>query len=240
MTLLLWLLLAHIIGDFYLQKSEWVVDRQHRHAASMGLLKHMATHLVLTSLALFAASLSIGFIGLFEFGLVLLVVLGSHFVIDVIKSYVREGALSLLLDQAAHVAVIVALWLWISGYELPAWRQQHLILLLTYLLAARPASFAIAAVLRKQTDALQPSEGGSGLVEAGRLIGYIERWLIISFVLLDQFMGIGFLLAAKSIFRFGDLRHPHEQRLTEYMLLGTLLSFTIALAIAAMARLLIW
>lgn len=239
MILLLWLLLAHVIGDFYLQKSQWVADRQHRHAGSIGLLKHMATHLVLTSLALFAAGLSTGLIGIFEFVIVLLVILGSHFVIDVVKSYTREGALSLLLDQAAHIAVIVVLWLWISGYELPAWRQEHLIGLLTYLLAARPASFAIAAILKRQTDALQAREGATGLVEAGRLIGYIERWLIVSFVLLDQFMGIGFLLAAKSIFRFGDLRHPHEQRLTEYMLLGTLLSFSIALAIAAVTRMII-
>ncbi|MGX5914012.1 DUF3307 domain-containing protein [Aliidiomarina sp. Khilg15.8] len=237
MTLLLWLLLAHVIGDFYLQKTEWVEDRHRRHASSSGLFKHIVTHLLLTALALVAASMTTDLIGWFGFVVVLGIIVISHFIIDVIKSYAREGVLSLLLDQAAHLAIIVALWAWLSGYELPAWQSDHLILLLVYLLAARPASFVMAAFLQKQTDALQSSQGNTGLVEGGRLIGYIERWLIVSFVLLDQFMGVGFLLAAKSIFRFGDLRQPHEQRLTEYMLLGTLLSFSVAMALGGAARL---
>ena len=43
--------------------------------------------------------------------------------------------------------------------------------------------------------------------------------------------GIGFLLAAKSIFRFGDLNKAQELRNTEYILIGTLTSFAIAISI---------
>lgn len=236
MMLLLCLLLAHVLGDFYLQKTQWVQDRQSRHAYSKDLVKHISVHLLLTALALFIGLLTTKLVGWREFGVVLTTIVVSHFVIDVIKSYAPERALSLVLDQAAHLLVIFALWLWLTGVQLPVPDSWHLLLLLVYLLAARPASFVIAAILRKQSDALQSSGNSVGLLEAGRLIGYIERWLIVSFVLLDEFMGVGFLLAAKSIFRFGDLRQPHEQRLTEYMLLGTLLSFSVALALAALAR----
>jgi hypothetical protein len=41
---------------------------------------------------------------------------------------------------------------------------------------------------------------------------------------------IGFLLAAKSVFRFGDLTRAKNRKLTEYILIGTLLSFLIAIA----------
>ncbi len=40
----------------------------------------------------------------------------------------------------------------------------------------------------------------------------------------------GFLIAAKSIFRFGDLSKAKDRKLTEYILIGTLLSFGIAIA----------
>ena len=63
------------------------------------------------------------------------------------------------------------------------------------------------------------------LYKAGRWIGIIERVLILSFVFIQQFGAIGFLLAAKSVFRFGDLKDGHDKGHTEYVLIGTLLSF---------------
>jgi ABC-type proline/glycine betaine transport system permease subunit len=57
----------------------------------------------------------------------------------------------------------------------------------------------------------------------------IERFLILSFILINQWAAIGFLLAAKSIFRFGDLKEGKYQKKTEYILIGTLMSFSIAL-----------
>ncbi|RYE13805.1 MAG: DUF3307 domain-containing protein, partial [Sphingobacteriales bacterium] len=48
----------------------------------------------------------------------------------------------------------------------------------------------------------------------------------------DHFEAVGFLLAAKSIFRFGDLKEAHDIKLTEYVLIGTLLSFGMAIVTA--------
>jgi hypothetical protein len=75
-----------------------------------------------------------------------------------------------------------------------------------------------------------------GLLAGGHYIGMLERALLLTFVLLDQFGAIGFLLAAKSIFRFGDLSRAQDVKLTEYVLLGTLLSVSISLGIGLAAR----
>ena len=69
----------------------------------------------------------------------------------------------------------------------------------------------------------------SGLPSGGKWIGYLERLLIVVFVITGNISGVGFLMTAKSVFRFGDVSKG-DLRLTEYMLLGTLLSFSIALA----------
>ena len=50
-------------------------------------------------------------------------------------------------------------------------------------------------------------------------------------ILMGQFAGIGFLVATKTIFRFGDLTNSKDMKLTEYMMLGTLLSYAIALLV---------
>lgn len=73
------------------------------------------------------------------------------------------------------------------------------------------------------------AEEGSTLVSAGQSIGYLERMLILTFILLNQFAAIGFLLAAKSIFRFGELQNDQDKKLTEYVMLGTLISFSISI-----------
>lgn len=48
----------------------------------------------------------------------------------------------------------------------------------------------------------------------------------------NHWEAVGFLLAAKSVFRFGNLKESHGRKLTEYVLIGTLLSFALALAIS--------
>jgi hypothetical protein len=68
------------------------------------------------------------------------------------------------------------------------------------------------------------------LNNAGKIIGMLERLFVFVFVVTGNWEGIGFLLAAKSVFRFGDLKESKDRKLTEYILIGTLLSFGIAIA----------
>ncbi len=133
-----------------------------------------------------------------------------------------------------------------------------MVLAVSYLLICKPASVIIALALKKHTDSLNDSDNAiehkkaqgselkseensinvdlstpnkktTGLLSAGAWIGYIERCLAISFIFMGQFAGIGFLVATKTIFRFGDLTKNKDMKLTEYMMLGTLLSYAIAI-----------
>ena len=68
-----------------------------------------------------------------------------------------------------------------------------------------------------------------GLPNAGKWIGYLERILVLTFIFTGNIEGIGFLLAAKSVFRFGELNRAKDIRTTEYVLIGTFTSFAIAI-----------
>ena len=98
--------------------------------------------------------------------------------------------------------------------------------LLVYGLMTMPASMFIERFFRKWIPEIQ---NYSGLPGGGKWIGYLERMLIVTFVLSGNIAGVGLLMTAKSVFRFSDVQKG-DLRMTEYMLLGTLLSFAIALA----------
>lgn len=89
--------------------------------------------------------------------------------------------------------------------------------------------FCVFEPLHKKMDTFGYS--GKEPANAGKWIGYFERILILTFILTGTTEGIGFLLAAKSIFRFGELSKAQEIKTTEYVLIGTLASFTIAIII---------
>lgn len=62
-------------------------------------------------------------------------------------------------------------------------------------------NFMVAAVLRPFSEELGHQQG---LTDGGKIIGYSERLLIYVFVLADAPAAIGFLIAAKSIYSFGE------------------------------------
>jgi hypothetical protein len=96
-----------------------------------------------------------------------------------------------------------------------------------FLFCSKPANILIKEVLGFfEIRVRKTGTEETDLPNAGKLIGVVERWLIVVFILINQFEAIGFLLAAKSIMRFKS----DESLKTEYLLTGTLLSFAIAIA----------
>ncbi len=74
-------------------------------------------------------------------------------------------------------------------------------------------------------------------LNAGRIIGILERLIIFFFVTIGQFAAVGFVIAAKSIVRYKELE---DRNFAEYVLVGTLLSSLLAILTGfAAARLLI-
>lgn len=85
----------------------------------------------------------------------------------------------------------------------------------------------------------QPAPNSSGLEDGGRVIGYLERLLIFIFLLANQFAAIGFLVAAKSIFRFGEFKDSENRMQAEYIIIGTFSSFIYAILVGMAVRWLI-
>ena len=109
------------------------------------------------------------------------------------------------------------------------------IVLIAYILILQPSSILIGIFTEKWSGQLNIT-GNNGLQDAGKWIGYIERFLIITFIFTGNFEAIGFLLAAKSIFRYGDLKELQEIKMTEYVMIGTLSSFSVAIIIGVVFK----
>lgn len=90
-------------------------------------------------------------------------------------------------------------------------------------------------VLSKWNDEVLNTENSS-LASAGLYIGILERILVFISVLAGHLQVVGFLIAAKSVFRFSDLTREKDRKLTEYIIVGTLLSFLIAIAVALLVN----
>lgn len=93
----------------------------------------------------------------------------------------------------------------------------------------------MSLLLRKWTLADNDCKKGS-LPEAGAWIGYLERIMTLTFVITGNMKGVGFLLAAKSVFRFGDLNKAKDIKATEYVMIGTMMSFAIAVIVGLLTR----
>jgi len=72
-----------------------------------------------------------------------------------------------------------------------------------------------------------------GMEHAGRVIGWIERALLYSLVLVGAPGAAALVIAGKSVARFPSFR---EERFAEYYLIGSLLSLVIALGAALAVR----
>lgn len=85
-------------------------------------------------------------------------------------------------------------------------------------------------------EALSDDTDQEGLKGAGQLIGQLERTLIFLLVLSGNASGLGFLIAAKSLLRFGELKDSRHRKATEYIITGTLASFAFGLAGALLTK----
>jgi len=232
-ALLLRLLTAHFIADFALQTNRLNAGKQRNaHGRVQWLCIHSLEQAVLTWL------LS----GMWTCWVIPVVIFVTHLTIDFIKThYTDSGLTAFLIDQLAHITVIVVLWMALQGSatEVWAWLTQHLssprlwAVVLALLLMFKPASIVVTLFTRRWSNTL--SSDGNSLPDAGKWIGYLERVLIVTFIMLGHWEGVGFLLAAKSIFRYGSLNKARDIKATEYVLVGTLTSFTIAILIGVAA-----
>lgn len=223
------LVAGHIFGDFLFQsdgmaarKREWKV-----------LALHCSIHAIVAYLLIENGGL----------WFVPFIIFFTHFLIDALTCRLNSSLRSFNLDQALHVLSLIpvaflcdsfssggeslGLFLW-DGVMLSAG------LVMTIkgagVIVGRVSARIIAENGKKvkvdDTELTLAQILSKGLLNGGQQIGNLERTLIFMFVMLGQYTAIGFLVAAKTAFRFEESK---KQIVGEYVLIGTLWSMGLAI-----------
>jgi hypothetical protein len=229
MILFLKLLLAHFLGDFIFQSDQWVREKEIKKHKSPKLYLHALLH------GLFSLLL----VGEISFWPYATIIIFSHLIIDWTKLIFQKNSNRkswFFIDQLMHLLILAIVTIAWTGLRLDhSWLNQDrwIILATAITFLTLPSSVLIRIMISGWTPKTEDKPKDS-LQDAGKYIGIMERLFVFTFILTDHWEAIGFLLAAKSIFRFGDLKESKERKLTEYVLIGTLLSFGMALLIGLM------
>lgn len=219
------LLLAHLLGDFVLQPNSWVREKERLKTRSPKIYYHVLLH----------GALSFLFIGQLKFWIWAIAITFTHLIIDLSKLYFqkeRDKRTWFWIDQLLHILVLIIVsYFWENQQiDLSAfWNPKNILLYTCILLQTVPAAICIKVLISAWTPSYNNSIETDSLQNAGKYIGILERLFIFIFIIANHWGGVGFLLAAKSIFRFGDLREARDRKLTEYVMIGTFLSFGIAI-----------
>lgn len=223
MELLIRLLIAHMLGDFVFQNQKMVQRKESGGARSGALYLHVGIHAIL------ALVFSWTFNGHWW---VAGIILASHYSIDLLKLSLKKSISpqkAFFADQGAHILVIVLLSITWGGWTPVLPKDPRIwITLASGIFLLHPSSVIIRILISPYTPKTEIEEGES-LRFAGTYIGMLERLLVFVFIASNHWEGVGFLIAAKSVFRFSDLTQAKDRKLTEYVLIGTLLSFGLAI-----------
>jgi hypothetical protein len=227
MALTLKLLIVHFLADFALQPDSWVISKNINRHKSPFLYYHLGIHALLL-LVVFEFN--------WQYWPLFIAYTVSHFIFDLVKLLLNgkmNARLLFALDQVAHLVVIALLVYFYEPFKLDLnflFSSRSLLFIIS-LLALTSVSSVIIKQMMTRWD-LQAIEESGSLKNAGKYIGMLERLFIFGFIILQQWQAIGFLIAVKSIFRFSDLSRAKDRKLTEYMFIGTLISFGLSFLIS--------
>lgn len=213
--------IAHLLLDYFLQTDKLAI-RKNTDGFRSGFLYW---HTFLCFLLAWIFSLQLAFVAAAAFIAI------THFLLDGFKNRLIQsphlGKYAFYIDQALHLLIlavaVVAFGRWhgIESTILDAINIRYLLIISGYLICFKPANIFIKEIF-KSTEIQVSSD--NEMPNAGMVIGILERILTLTLILVSQYSAVGFLIAAKSILRYRN----DETLKTEYVLIGTLLSFGIA------------
>jgi hypothetical protein len=241
------LYLAHLLTDFIFQSSHLV--QQKKNGQALGYFKHGAIHYLCAILA--AALFLPGEAFTFHFQVAAIALTLAHLLVDVCKIQfaksrpVADGAILFVVDQIVHFITVVLAACWVertppsslARASLQALRGQSnriLPLLIVYVVVIFACGYLIRFVTKplmrhigpsKTQPTDSPRETPAQLGNAGMYIGWLERFLVLTALLLHSPATVGLIIAAKSIARYPQF---HREQFAEYFLIGTLLSICTA------------
>lgn len=255
LQLMLPLLAAHLLGEFVFRSRRGAPDPHRRlfwrHIALVAALSYLA---VGVWWAVWIPLVT----GLTHAGIDRLKELG--------EGYFKRSQAPYWLDQAGHLLVIAVLanyapsdlinnswwiewpgaeaaamaWAFLSGLVLTVWVGAAAVGLwiAPWLEQIRDGALATAPERSAPDDGHAPTAPAPqrGLENGGRTIGMWERALIFALVLIGELGAVGFLVAAKSVFRFGELKDRENRMEAEYIIIGTIMSFLWAMVFGWLTR----
>lgn len=265
-NLLLRLIIAHLLTDFVLQPKSWVADREQKKGKSSKLYIHV---IITTVVAYIFSGLYDNFIiPLVVFSTHLLIDYTkskaskdkfSYFIFDqlahllviVILWLSIENIWTSLTIHAGELLNNTKFWILSAGYLFVSWPLGIIIGKATQKWRDQISREKEKLALENKTEINSENEPAAlteivqvteeqelGLASAGKWIGICERILILTFVLMAQYTAIGFLMTAKSILRFSE-KEANTQLKTEYVLVGTLVSFASSAMVGVLINLIL-
>jgi hypothetical protein len=233
---------AHLLTDFIFQSHRLVEQKRHRQLAAYA--KHGIIHYV--SAVLIVGFFLRGSIFSLRTHLILLGLTIIHLLIDFAKIELArkhtsfDGPTAYLTDQILHIATgCCAAWLLTPSVsfadltmslshfrDLP---NKFLVVPVVYIAVVFGGGYLIRFLTRSLAEGVKshsPEKASLQLQNAGLYIGWLERFLVVTAVLLHSPATIGLIFTAKSIARYPEFK---SERFAEYFLIGTLLSIALAI-----------
>jgi hypothetical protein len=230
MLLFLKLYLAHLIADFILQPNSIAKNKRKISRLALHSLIHLATALVIINIDLTKRLFAI-----------ILVLALLHASSDYIKArFTNDEWFAFTADQAVHFLVIVLAAIVLSTD--PASNGKEIVRRLVgseklylystiYIAVTFGGGYFVQKVTQYFMRQIDPdvAQEKPGLPNAGKYIGWLERSLVLTFIVAGYPDGIGLLLAAKALARYPEIKSDSKGHFAEYFLIGTLTSVTVAL-----------
>jgi hypothetical protein len=218
---LLYLLICHFIGDYYLQTSALSIRKKSEFES---LLMHSFLYMIPFLTLLILGKFNSGFDTLFFFAAIWL----THFMVDASKSSIvnrlgrKSEEAAYIADQALHLLILFAISIAFLNFELIylAHNLNEILRWILYLLLIlKPANVTFRIVFARYQS---KDVDNDSILGAGTMIGSLERLLMALMIAMQQFAAIGLVLTAKSIARYDKI--SKNPAFAEYFLIGTLYS----------------
>ena len=226
------LLTAHLLADFILQTDEDVKKKQ----SPLVFGKHIVIVTILSYLL----------VGDWSNYIIPIIILITHSIIDILKKGIKKDSLLIFsVDQAAHYLVILLISFYVQNKVFQEMSKMFwyssfgdtyvslLVIVIALILITKFSSILISYIIKPfQVKIFKAENNNKDEIKTGRIIGYLERIIILVLFLAELPAVVGFLITAKSILRYAEIKNEKDKVMVEYVLIGTLLSFSIGISIA--------
>lgn len=234
--ILIALVSAHFLGDFVFQSDNDVKRKR----SWLVFLKHI----------FFITSLTYVILGVFHNYVIILIIVVSHIIIDLIKLKIKKDNIWLfIVDQSLHLLILLLISLnykkFLTEGDRVYWEEifgnnfYMILILITSIIVLTKVSGILISYLIKPLQinvTTNENKNEKTLPQTGKIIGYLERIIIYISVLSNVPALIGFLITAKSILRYSEIKNENDKLFVEYILIGTLFSFSLGISFSYLSQ----